>query len=194
VESIGTSRYDSLQTTVDKRLSHGFQFLAAYTLSRSVDTAQDTLGSAAFGVYGATVFGEQVFNDQSNMAAQQGPSDFDRRHRFVFSGTWELPRPAGHRRGSRRTLSEGWAISGVATIQSGLPFSILDSAAGTLFGPATYFTTGSLAPGKTLDDAVLNGSVSSRLNQVFNTSRFVPAPFIPDGGLIAGKYPLYVVG
>src|SRR5262249_10568284 len=115
VESIGTSRYDSLQTTVDKRLSHGFQFLASYTLSRSVDTAQDALGSAAFGVYGATVFGEQVFNDQSNMAAQQGPSDFDRRHRFVFSGTWELPRPAGHRRGSRRTLSEGWAISGVAT-------------------------------------------------------------------------------
>ena len=96
VESIGTSRYDSLQATVSKRLSEGFQFLAAYTLSKSVDTAQDSLGSAAFGIYGATVFGEQVFNDQNDLAAQRGPSDFDRRHRFVFSGTWELPRPASH--------------------------------------------------------------------------------------------------
>jgi len=190
VESIGTSRYDSLQATVDKRLSRGFQFLAAYTLSRSVDTAQDSLGSAAFGLYGATVFGEQVFNDQNNIAAQQGPSDFDRRHRFVLSETWELPQPANHQKRSFRTLAEGWAISGVLTLQSGLPFSIFDSAAGTLFGPATYFTTGSLAPGKTLDDAVLHGSVSSRVNQFFNTSVFVPAPFIPDGALIDNKYPV----
>jgi hypothetical protein len=73
--------------------------------------------------------------------------------------------------------------------QSGLPFSILDSAAGTLFGPATYFTTASLAPGKILQDAILNGSVSSRVNEYFNTNVFVPAPFIPDGGLIDGQYP-----
>jgi hypothetical protein len=190
VESIGTSRYDSLQATVDKRLSHGFQLLAAYTLSRSVDTAQDSLGSAAFGVYGATVFGEQVFNDQNDVAAQQGPSDFDRRHRFVLSGTWELPQPGNHRGLSLSTLAAGWAISGVATLQSGLPFSILDSAAGTLFGPATYFTTGSLAPGKTLEDAILHGSVSSRVNQFFNTGVFVPAAFIPDGAVIDGKYPV----
>jgi hypothetical protein len=76
------------------------------------------------------------------------------------------------------------------TLQSGLPFSILDSAAGTLFGPATYFTTGSLAPGKTLEDAVLQGSVNSRVNQFFNTAVFVPAPFIPDGGLIDGRFPV----
>src|SRR6185503_13075550 len=98
--------------------------------------------------------------------------------------------PGSHRRFSLSALAEGWALSGLVTIQSGLPFSILDSAAGTLFGPATYFTTGSLAPGKTLEDAVLNGNVSSRVNQFFNTSVFVPAPFIPDGGLIDGKFPV----
>jgi len=190
VESIGTSRYDSLQATVNKRLNRGFQFLAAYTLSRSVDTAQDSLGSAAFGVYGATVFGEQVFNDQNNVAAQQGPSDFDRRHRFVVSGTWQLPRAETHRGFSLDSFAEGWSLSGVVTLQSGLPFSILDSAAGTLFGPATYFTTGSLASGKTLEDANLHGSVSSRVHQFFDTGVFVPAPFIPDGALIDGKYPV----
>jgi hypothetical protein len=190
VESSGTSRYDSLQATINKRLSHGFQLLAAYTLSRSVDSAQDSLGSAAFGVYGATVFGEQVFNDQNDVAGQQGPSDFDRRHRFVLSGTWQLPQPAPHKRMSFRTLGEGWAIAGVVTLQSGLPFSVLDSAAGTLFGPATYFTTASLAPGMTLEDASRRGSVSSRINQYFNTSVFVPASFVPDGGVIGGRFPV----
>ena len=190
VESIGTSRYDSLQATVNKRLSHGFQFLAAYTLSRSVDSAQDSLGSAAFGVYGATVFGEQVFNDQNDVAAQRGPSDFDRRHRFVLSYVWQLPEPAGDHRHLLSKVAEGWGFSGVVTLQSGLPFSILDSAAGTLFGPATYFTTGSLAPGKTLEDAVLQGSVSSRVDRFFNTNVFVPATFVPDGALIDGRFPV----
>ena len=176
VESVGRSRYDSLQATVNKRLSHGLQFLAAYTLSRSVDTAGDSLGSAAFGQYGAPVFGEQVFNDQNDVAAQRGPSDFDRRHRFVLNYVWQ---PAA-----------GWAFSGVMTFQSGLPFSIFDSAAGTLYGPATYFTTGSLAPGRTLEDAVLDGSVSSRVDRFFNTDVFAPATFVPDGGLIDGRFPV----
>ena len=190
LESSGASSYDALQATVDKRLSHGIQFLAAYTLSRSIDTAGDSIGSTALGLVGAPIVGEQVFNDQNNLAAQRGPSDFDRRHRFVLSYTWQLPQPADPHGFSLATFAEGWAFSGVATLQSGLPFSILDSGAGTLFGPSTYFTTGSLAPGKTLHDALLNGNVSSRVNQFFNTSVFVPAPFIPDGGLIDGRFPV----
>ena len=87
-------------------------------------------------------------------------------------------------------LKNGWSISGIATLQSGLPFSILDSAAGTLYGPATLYTTGNLAPGATLADAGRSGSVSSRVNEFFNTSAFVPAPSIPSGGLIDGKYPV----
>jgi hypothetical protein len=194
VESAGTSDYNSLQTTIDKRLSHRLQFLAAYTLSKATDTAGDSIGSPALGFVGAPIVGELVFNDQNNLSAQRGPSDFDRRHRFVLSGTWELPRPASHHRLSLGTLAEGWAIAGVTTLQSGLPFSILDSGAGTLFGPATYFTTGSLAPGASLDDARRSGSVSGRVNQFFNTSVFVTAPFIPDGGLIDGKYPVTAGG
>jgi hypothetical protein len=190
VESSGTSDYNSLQATINKRLSHRLQFLAAYTFSKSIDTAGDSLGSPALGFFGAPIVGEQVFNSQNDVAAQRGLSDFDRRHRFVLSYTWELPQPANHHRFSSSTLVEGWAISGVVMLQSGLPFSILDSAAGTLFGPATVFTTGNLAPGATLQDAPRHGSVSSRVKQFFNTSAFVPAPFIPDGALIDGKWPV----
>ncbi|HXH66263.1 MAG TPA: transposase [Candidatus Limnocylindrales bacterium] len=77
-----------------------------------------------------------------------------------------------------------------ASERFGLPFSIYDSAAGTLFGPATTFTTGSLAPGATLESSSRSGSVSSRVNEFFNTSAFVPAPLIPNGGLIDGIYPV----
>src|ERR1700751_4137208 len=76
-------------------------------------------------------------------------------------------------------FAEGWATSGVVTLQSGLRFSILDSAAGTLFGPATSFTTGNLVAGKTLKDALRNGNVSTRVNEFFNANVFAPAPFIP---------------
>ena len=185
LDSSGSSNYNSLQATINKRLSHGLQILAAYTFSKSIDTAGDSLGSAAFGFYGTPIFGQQVFNDQHNLAAQRGPSDFDRTHRFVLSYTWNLPQPV-----NRNRLLSGWAFSGVVTLQSGLPFSILDSAAGTLFGPATTFTTGNLAPGATLKDAIQSGNVSSRVNQFFNTSAFVPATLIHAGGLIDGQFPV----
>jgi len=191
VESIGNSNYNSLQATLKKDMSHGFQLLAAYTFSKSIDNAGDSLGATSFfGGFGLPPLGETVYNDQNEVAAQRGVSDFDRSHRFVLNYTWNEPRLVSERNNLASKLGNGWSVSGIMTLQSGLPFSILDSAAGTLFGPATLFTTGSLAPGATLKDAGRSGSVSSRVNEFFNTTAFVPAPFIPNGGLIDGKYPV----
>jgi hypothetical protein len=190
LESSGNSTYNSLQATLKKDMSHGFQFLAAYTLAKSIDDAGDSLGGAIGGGIGLPIVGQVVYNDQNNLAAQRGVSDFDRTQRLVISGTWNVPGPNGATNATLRKLGDGWSISGIATLQSGLPFSIMDSAAGTLFGPATIYTTGSLAPGATLADAGRSGSVSSRVNEFFNTSTFVPAPCIPDGGLIDGQYPV----
>jgi hypothetical protein len=189
-ESSGNSIYNSLQATLKKDMSHGFQFLAAYTLSKSIDDAGDSLGAAIAGTFGLPIVGELVYNDQNNVAAQRGVSDFDRTHRLVINGTWSVPGPGHATSATIRKLGNGWSLSGIATLQSGLPFSIMDSAAGTLFGPGTIYTTGSLAPGATLAKAGRSGSVSTRVNEFFNTSAFVPAPFVPDGGLIDGKYPV----
>jgi hypothetical protein len=194
LQSSGNSIYNSLQATLKKDMSHGFQFLAAYTFSKSIDDAGDSLGAAIAGTFGLPITGQVVYNDQNNVAAQRGVSDFDRTHRLVISGTWSVPGPDHAKSASIQKLGNGWSTSGVVTLQSGLPFSILDSAAGTLFGPATIYTTGSLAPGATLADAGRSGSVSSRVNEFFNTSAFVPAPFVPDGGLIDDKYPVSVGG
>lgn len=190
LESRGNSIYNSLQTMLKKDMSHGLQFLAAYTFSKSIDDAGDSLGAAIAGTFGLPIAGQVVYNDQNNVAAQRGVSDFDRTHRLVISGTWSVPGPDHATSATIRKLGSGWSISVIATLQSGLPFSIMDSAAGTLYGPATLYTTGSLAPSATLADAGRGGSVSSRVSEFFNTSAFVPAPFIPSGRLIDGKYPV----
>jgi hypothetical protein len=190
LESSGNSIYNSLQATLKKEMSHGLQFLAAYTFSKSIDDAGDGLGAAIGGSFGLPITGLVVYNDQNDVAAQRGVSGFDRTHRLVISGTWRVPGPNHAKAASVQKLGNGWSTSGVVTVQSGLPFSILDSAAGTLYGPATLYTTGSLAPGATLADAGRSGSVTSRVNEFFNTKAFVPAPYIPDGGLIDGMYPV----
>src|SRR5229473_3101907 len=190
LESSGNSIYNSLQATLKKDMSYGLQFLAAYTFSKSIDDAGDSLGAAIGGGFGIPILGQVVYNDQNNVAAQRGVSDFDRTHRLVINGTWNVPGPKHATSATIRKLGDGWSISGIVTLQSGLPFSILDSAAGTLLGPATTFTTGNLAPAATLKDAIQSGNVSSRVNQFFNTSAFVPATLIQAGGLIDGQFPV----
>ena len=189
LESSGTSIYNSLQATFKKDISHGVQFLAAYTFSKSIDNAADTLGAAFAGGFGIPILGQLAYNNQNDVASQRGVSDFDRTHRFVLNYTWNLPNLVSNKSAFSK-MASGWAVAGIATLQSGLPFSILDSAAGTLYGPATLYTTGDLAPGAKISDADRGGSVSKRVNQFFNTKIFVPAPFVPDGGLIDGRYPV----
>jgi Carboxypeptidase regulatory-like domain len=190
LESGGNSIYHSLQVTLKKDLSHGLQFLAAYTLSKTLDDAGDSLGSALFGGFGIPLLGELTYNNQDDVRLQRAVSDFDRTHRLVVSATWNLPHPATVSNHVARTLAEGWTLSGIVTMQSGLPFSILDSEAGTLFGPATLLTTADMAPGRTIKDAARPGTVSSRVNEFFDTSAFAPASYISDGGFVDGKYPV----
>jgi hypothetical protein len=80
-QNSSSSRYNSLQTSVTKRMSRGLQFLASYTFARSVDNS-----SGSFGQTLATMSG-----DQADMEQAWGPSDFDRRHRVVFSFAYEVP-------------------------------------------------------------------------------------------------------
>jgi hypothetical protein len=190
IEASGNSIYNSLQATLKKDMSHGLQLLAAYTFAKSIDDAGDNLGTAYAGGFGLPINSQFVYNDQNNVSAQRGVSDFDRTHRFVVSCIWNLPAAVSERNSTAGKFTNGWALSGITTLQSGLPFSIMDSSAGTLFGPATLYTTGSLAPGATLSDVGRSGSVSSRIGEFFNTNAFAPALFVPNGGVIDGRYPV----
>jgi hypothetical protein len=178
----GISNYNSLQTTVRKRMSHGVTLQGSYTWSKDLT---DLVG------YGAN------YNNPSNLTQQYGPAYFNRPQRFVFNYSWDLP--FGHPRGLAGKLAEGWNVSGVTAVQDGTPLTITDSRAGTIYGISGPISTSpslntvtfgsvnagraQLCPGKTYGSAATSGSVESRLGGssggtgYFNTSAFAnPSP------------------
>ncbi len=166
------AHYHALQTTVSRRWSHGY-FQAAYTFSKSTDV--NSSGNTALNT---------AYNDESNLRSGYGPSDFDRTHRFVVSYHYDLPFfTSGN--GWKKTAFGDWSISGITVVQSGAPFTVTDSGAGTAFLAPGYTPTlsGSLAPGATIHGSYTSGDIHTRLNGYLNPADFVPAqllyPFDP---------------
>ncbi|MGH9659909.1 MAG: TonB-dependent receptor domain-containing protein, partial [Bryobacteraceae bacterium] len=116
----GSSIFHSLQTSLEKRLSRNFSMAAHYTWSTFIDETSDTVGPSisANGDVGL------VTQDSFNRRADRSRSSFDRPHRFVANGVFELP----FRRvqeGFAGKILGGWQFSGFLTFQSGAPFAAL---------------------------------------------------------------------
>ncbi len=109
-DTIANSSYNSLQASLEKRFAHGLQFQAAYTWSKSFDEASSFEG---------------ILNPV-NPALSRSLSLFDARNRFVFSYFWDLP--TGKHNGWMGKVVDGWATSGILTLQSGFPIRITSSA------------------------------------------------------------------
>ena len=62
-----------------------------------------------------------------DLDAEYGPSLFDARHRLVASGSW-LPRVSTSAPAAVRVMFDEWQINGIATYNSGTPFTVSDSA------------------------------------------------------------------
>jgi hypothetical protein len=162
-ESTASSSYDSLQMSLTERLSHGLQFLAAYTFAKSIDNASGSGGGA--GIVGVVNTGavndtSLVLGNQINPRANRGVSDFDRKHRFVWSYLWDLPKPEfASRSRFYRLASSNWETSGIVTAMSGLPTDVVDTGAGMLYGlanGANPLARPSLVAGMSCQDALRN--------------------------------------
>ena len=104
VNSGGNSNYNALWVTGTKHLSHGLEFLASYTYSKSLD-------------YNSLSTGETyILQNAYNPRGDYGPSEYDARHRFVLSGFYQLPF-----KGNR--LVSGWQVGLITQIQSGNPLN-----------------------------------------------------------------------
>jgi len=110
-----SSFYHALQADIAKRISHGFEFHAAYTWGKSMDTLSATEADDAFpnGLF------NQLFFDQRT---SRGLSDFNVAQTFVLSFTWELPSAAWGSRVPKWALS-GWQLGGLYKASSGQPFT-----------------------------------------------------------------------
>jgi hypothetical protein len=107
-ENAGKSIYHSLQIGADKRYSNGLKIGAAYTLSKSEDNASDKR-NVIFNTYDDTGY--------------WGPSNYDRRHVFVFHYIYDLPFWREPNTLLKNILG-GWQISGATFLRTGTPFSL----------------------------------------------------------------------
>lgn len=111
----GNSKYNSLQVSLNKRMSHGLNFLLSYTYAHAQDDGS-SFENSGFGERGTNPFINQL---------NWGDSGFDARHRFVASYDYELPMP--HALTSNSAMSKafkGWRIAGNSTLQTGFPINI----------------------------------------------------------------------
>jgi len=169
------SHYHSLQTTLSRRWSAGY-FQAAYTWSKSTDATSS--GNTALNT---------AFNDETDLKFSRGLSDFDRPQRFVVSYRYDLPFYKGAT-GATGALLGGWALSGITIFQSGAPFSVTDSAAGTAYlgaGLASATLGAQLASGGSIGRGTTSGEIHSRLNGYLSLANFTTARVADPLGCLA---------
>jgi hypothetical protein len=107
------SSYDALILRLERRFAHGLSFVAGYTFGKSIDTASGLNGT-------------NQPQDNYNLKAERGLSDFDVRQRFVLSSTWELPFGAERRwmkEGWKAKLFGQWQLANILTLQTGQPLT-----------------------------------------------------------------------
>jgi len=171
MESEGSSWYNGLEMSLTQGLSHGIQFQASYTFSKTLDTDGSDINSTSSG-NGLTL------GDQNSPRQRWGRASFDRTHRFVFSSTWTLPSP-GH--GVSHALLGNWSGAAIATIQSGTALTIANTNSTNVFGISQ--DRAQLNPACSSNQLVKGGSVQSKLDGYFNASCFTTPPVIGADGI-----------
>jgi hypothetical protein len=106
--SKGSALYEGAVLTITKRMSHHFSLFGSYTLSKAFDTTTDFNSD----------FGPQ---DQTNLAAERGLSDFDQRHKIVAYAAIETGK-------SGNPFFSNFQFAPVFRYNSGHPFNLLAGA------------------------------------------------------------------
>jgi hypothetical protein len=136
-------KFNSLQATVRKQFTHGFQFQAAYTFSRGFITSQQGINTAPY------------------LIQSYEPNNNYRPHRFVLNYSWNLP--FGHPKGFVKYVTDRWTLSGVTVIQNGVPMTITDTVGSIFFGGQGQALNAQICPGKTYSDLLTAGSLEDRV-------------------------------
>jgi hypothetical protein len=151
------SRYNAVQMTGRKRLSHGLMFEGSYTFAKASEIGMS-------------------HQDSYDLEASWALASYDIAHRFVVSYLYELPFGRNRRFASGAStlvdaLIGGWQFNGITTLQSGTPLSITANNTAGIFGARTQ-------PNNNGSDPRLTGPVEERLNRYFDTSVYSqPAAF-----------------
>jgi Carboxypeptidase regulatory-like domain len=112
--SSGGSSYNAFQAKLEKRMSQGIDMLLGYTFGKSLDTESSTQSNNPQNSY--------------NLAAEWGPSDYNRQQSFTASYVWNLPFGEGQHwlqsPGLVSRIVSGWSTTGIVTAQTGFPLTV----------------------------------------------------------------------
>ena len=121
--NVGSTVYHGFEAKLEQRLSHGLSYLVSYTHSKLIDTASS--------VFDASILTGPIANfpvaDSFNLRRERDSSTGDIPNVFVASSTWEIPVGRGHSlnpAGVWGVLANGWQVTGIVLLQSGMPFAI----------------------------------------------------------------------
>jgi Carboxypeptidase regulatory-like domain len=114
--SYGTSLYNGLELDLIHRWNNGLQFRAVYTFAKSLDDGDNMNTSIA------TNSPAFVANPH-DISADWGRASFDIRHSAVINATYDLPFGRRSRNAWIGRIIRNWQISGIETLQTGLPFT-----------------------------------------------------------------------
>ena len=149
----GISNYHALTARLTKRFSQGVSALVSYTWGKEMD-------------YNGGDSSEQtLLQNDNNPRADYSPGDVDTGQRFVASPIWQLPFGSGqrflNRPGLVNGLAGGWELSGIITLQTGIPYSI--------YSPQDYSNSLAAYP---RPDRICNGKGPGTVSDFFDTSCF----------------------
>ena len=117
--SEGISSYHGVAADVNRRFGHGLQFRGVYTFSKALDDGDNMNTSVATN---SPAFVANPFQPK----ADYGRASFDVRNSAVINATYDLPFGAGDTSREHPWLQRligRWQLSGIQTVQSGLPFT-----------------------------------------------------------------------
>jgi outer membrane receptor protein involved in Fe transport len=154
--------YQGMQLNLQKRYARGLELTASYTWSHSM--------SDNAGYYGTSLTTTASPQDYGNLRAEWGPASVDVRQNFVASSNYELPVGRGkmflsNAPGAVNGILGGWRVSGVLSLRTGLPLTIIET-------PDTS-NTGSVGPRPNVVANPILPSDQRNPSHWFNTAAFV---------------------
>ena len=152
--SRGRANYHGLQTTFKQRMWQGLDFVANYTLSRTMTNNLGYYGSA--GVAAESAYPLNSYNIEANY----GPAFFDARHIVSVAGSYEIPFGQERRFGNdwNRALDAvagGWSVSYTVIARTGFPITVTDTSNPSLQGSRSTERPNRVGTGK-VDDPTLD--------------------------------------
>ena len=168
-----TSRYNSLQASLNRQFGAGFQAQAAYSWSKCIDDGSSTYPlENSFGI-----------TDPYDRALDRAPCPFNRTQNLVVNALYSLPF-------HRNRMVSGWRLATLITASSGLPVDVAngyDQSLGGGWARPNYSGAAGCHPYEILNQPIVGPTI-----QYFNPACYTLEPLGTNGNV--GRNSIYGPG